>query len=176
MDAVKTTPFDSRTKVGGHPVHPMLVTYPIALITLAVVTDVVHFTTGERRWTDFSTWLLVFGLGGGVIAAGAGWLEWLGLPKGSRAKTIGLYHAGVNNAALALAGVSLLLRVLDDNETGVLPFLLLLVSVGAIGAGGYLGGELIYKLGVAVDREAFEAVTRHEVQPETVRPGRIVGG
>ncbi len=176
MDSMKTTPFDSRTKVGGHPVHPMLVTYPIALITLAVVTDVVHFSTDQGRWADFSVWLLVFGLGGGAIAAGAGWLDWLGLPKGSRAKTIGLYHAGVNNAALLLSGISLLLRVRDDNDTGMLPFLLLLLAVGAIGAGGYLGGELIYKLGVAVDRDAFRAIAVDEVEPESVRPGRIVRG
>ncbi len=176
MQSMKTTPFDSQTKVGGHPVHPMLVIYPIALITLAVVTDIVLFSTDAARWSDFSVWLLVFGIGGGAIAAGAGWLDWLGLPKGSRAKTIGLYHAGVNNAALLLAGISLLLRVLDDNETSLLRFLLLLLAVGAIGIGGYLGGELIYKLGVAVDRQAFDAASAQTTELETVRPGRIVRG
>jgi len=176
MQAAKTTPFDSQTKAGGHPVHPMLVVFPIALITLAVVTDVVHFATDKARWADFSVWLLVFGLGGGAVAAGTGWIDWLGLPKETRAKTVGLYHAGVNNLALLLAGISLLLRVLDDNETGILPFLLVLLSVGAIGVGGYLGGELIYKLGVAIDREAFEAVEAHDVDSGSVRPSRIVRG
>ena len=176
MQAMKTTPFDSQSKVGGHPVHPTLVVFPIALITLAVVTDLVFFSTDGKRWADFTVWLLVFGIGGGGVAAGVGWIDWLGLPKGSRAKSVGLYHAAVNNVALILAAVSLLLRVLDDNDTGVLPFLALLLSVGAIFAGGYLGGELVYKLGVAVDREAFAAVEEQEANPGTVRPSRVVRG
>jgi len=146
---------ETRFKLLGHPVHPMLIVYPLGLLSAAVIFDVLYLATGNGDLATFSFWALAAGLVGGLAAALFGLIDWLGLPDGTRAKRIGALHGGGNLLVVALFAVSFLLRL---NNPQYLPDTLPLI-VGLLGAGvalvtAWLGGELVYRLRVAVDDDA----------------------
>lgn len=144
---------ESRAKLLGHPLHQMLIVFPLGLLVTAVVFDgIYHFGGHDPRWAWVSYWMIVAGLIGGVIAAIPGWIDWFAIPSGTRAKSIGLVH-GLGNAigVLGLYGASWLLRM-DSPESP--SNLALLLSLGGLVVGAvtsWLGGELVDRLGVGVD-------------------------
>src|SRR4051794_35684824 len=83
---------ESRAKLLGHPVHPMLVGFPLGLFTTAAVFDVVHIATGAPRWGYVAFWLVSAGLVGAVAALATGIVDWLAIPNATRAKRVGLWH------------------------------------------------------------------------------------
>jgi len=146
---------ESRIKVLGHPVHPMLIVYPLGLLSSAVVFDIVYLATSNADLATFSFWALAAGLLGGLAAAIFGLIDWLAIPKGTRAKRIGAFHGAGNLIVLVLFAVSFLMRIdravyLPD----VLPFLVAFVGAGIALVTAWLGGELVYRLRVAVDDDA----------------------
>ncbi len=98
---------------------------------------------------------MVVGLIGGLAAAIFGVIDWLAIPKSTRAKRIGGLHGAGNLAVVALFGLSLLTRwstpaYLPDT----LPMILGLLGGGLALVTAWLGGELVYRLRVAVDDDA----------------------
>ena len=61
-----------RTEGGAHPLLTLLVSFPIACLSFALLTDAIYVQTANVLWVDFSAWLLAIGLLGGVLAALAG--------------------------------------------------------------------------------------------------------
>jgi uncharacterized membrane protein len=140
----------SRVTAMGHPIHPILVPFPIGLLTTSVIFDVVHLLTGATRWAEISFWMIAVGVVGGLLAAVFGLIDWTGIPSGTRAKAIGLGHGLSNVVMVALFAVSWLLRSGDPGDPGVLPIVLSFVGVGLVSLGGYLGGELVFRMGIGV--------------------------
>jgi uncharacterized membrane protein len=146
---------ESRIKLVGHPVHPMLIVYPLGLLSSAVVFDVLYLATANPDLATFSFWALAAGLVGGLAAAIFGLIDWLAIPKGTRAKRIGAFHGGGNLVVVLLFALSFLMRVdRADYLPDILPFLIALVGAGIALVTAWLGGELVYRLRVAVDDEA----------------------
>lgn len=85
---------ESRIKVLGHPVHPMLIVFPLGLLATAVIFDVLNLATSKADLATFSFWAVAAGLVGGLLAAMFGLIDWLAIPKGTRAKRIGAFHGG----------------------------------------------------------------------------------
>lgn len=146
---------ESRIKLLGHPVHPMLIVYPLGLLSMAVIFDILYVVTGNGDLATFSFWALAAGLIGGLAAAIFGLIDWLGIPKETRAKRIGAFHGVGNLVVVGFFAVSFLLRV---NSAQYLPDTLPLI-LGLVGAAialvtAWLGGELVYRLRVAVDDDA----------------------
>jgi uncharacterized membrane protein len=146
---------ESRIKLVGHPVHPMLIVFPLGLLATAAIFDVFYVVTGDTDLSTFSFWALIAGLVGGLIAAIFGLIDWLGIPTGTRAKRIGAFHGGGNLVVVALFALSLLTRwsrpgYLPD----LLPMILGLVGVGVALVTAWLGGELVFRLRVGVDDDA----------------------
>jgi len=146
---------ESRIKVAGHPVHPMLIVFPLGLLSTAVIFDIAYALTGNADLSVFSFWALVAGLVGGLLAAIFGLVDWLAIPSGTRAKRIGAMHGGGNLVVVVLFFLSLLTRLSDN---AYLPNVVPLV-LGVLGAllavfTAWLGGELVYRLRVAVDDDA----------------------
>src|SRR5438477_9955181 len=86
----------------GHPVHPMLIVFPLGLLPAAVACDVVFLIRGGALWAHMAYWLIVGGILSGLVAAICGFADWLGWENGTRAKRLGLCHAGVMDTVLAL--------------------------------------------------------------------------
>jgi uncharacterized membrane protein len=142
---------ESRAKLFGHPIHPMLIPLPLGLLTGAVAFDVLHRITGNGTWGTVAAATMAAGLIGGVLAAPFGLIDWLAIPDGTRAKRIGALHGLGNVVVLVLFAVSWWLRRDQPTATDMLPFVLALAGLAVAVATGWLGGELVDRLGVGVD-------------------------
>ncbi|MEH1016160.1 DUF2231 domain-containing protein [Micromonospora sp. CPCC 206060] len=146
---------ESRLKVLGHPVHPMLVMFPVGLFVTAVLFDVVDVAGGPDVLGEVAYWNLTVGLIGGLLAAVAGSFDLFAVPSGTRAKRVGLTHALTNLAVVLLFAAVWAVRMnADSRQTGGALLAIELVAVAALGVSAWLGGELVDRLGVGVDREA----------------------
>jgi uncharacterized membrane protein len=143
---------ESRAQLAGHAIHPMLIVFPLGLLSMAVVFDILSLATGAASLATAAFWNIIAGVVTGLVAAVFGLWDWLAIPSSTRAKRIGLLHGGGNFIVVAFFTVSVLLRWADPAHlpTGV-TFILELVAVGLALVTGWLGGELVERLGVGVD-------------------------
>jgi uncharacterized membrane protein len=74
-------------KLLGHPIHPMVIVFPLGLLATAVAFDIVGLAQADRSWFLISFWMIAAGIIGGLLAVVFGLLDWLGIPSGTRAKT-----------------------------------------------------------------------------------------
>ena len=143
---------ESRAKLFGHPIHPMLIVFPLGLLATAVIFDIVYLATGNTAFATVAFWDIAGGVIGGLAAAVFGLWDWLHIPGGTRAKRIGLLHGIGNVVVVALFAVSWLLRWSGPAHLpGTPAFILGLVAAALATATGWLGGELVDRLGVGVD-------------------------
>lgn len=141
-------------KLLGHHVHPMLIVFPLGLLSASVVFDWVFYASGTSAFAVVSFWLIVAGILGGLLAAIFGFIDWLAIPSNTRAKNIGAIHGIVNFITLVVFAVSLYFRA---GRAADPPFVALLISVGGAAlalVGGWLGGELVERLGIGVHEGA----------------------
>jgi uncharacterized membrane protein len=138
----------------GHPIHPILIVFPLGLFPVASIFDIIYLCTDNGHWADVSYWIIAAGVIGALVAAVFGFVDWLGIPAGTRAKYIGLIH-GISNLIVALLFIlSWLMRRPGPTTPSLLAILLGWIGVGIALFAGWLGGELVYRLKVAVDEGA----------------------
>lgn len=140
----------SSARIGGHPIHPMLVPFPIACFAGTLVTDITYWRTADMMWADFSAWLLAVGVVIGVVAAIAGLSDFLGSRR-VRAPSAAWIHMIGNVLVLALA-ISNLMVHSRDAWTSVVPTGLTLsaVTVLVLLVTGLMGWALVYRYRVGV--------------------------
>jgi uncharacterized membrane protein len=142
---------ESRAKVAGHPLHQMLIAFPLGLLGTAAVFDGIGKATGNHRWSEAGQYMIGAGVASGAVAAVPGLIDFLAIPVGTRAKKIGLVHGLGNAAVLGLFAASWAKRRDNpgnpDNTAVALSFGGLALSAVT----GWLGGELVDRLGVGVD-------------------------
>ena len=159
---------ESRVKLAGHPVHPMLIVFPLGLLTTAVVFDIIYLVSGATHWTLASFYMIAAGVIGGLAAAVPGAVDWWAIPRGTRAKRIGLLHGVGNVIVLALFILSWLLRQPAPATPPTGAIVAGLVGVVLAAFTGWLGGELVNRLGVGVDAGAhLDAPSSLTSQPAT---------
>lgn len=137
-------------KILGHHIHPIMIVFPLGLLSTAVIFEIVYYATGTRTFYDVTYWMLLSGLIGGLVAALFGWIDWAAIPSGTRAKTVGLIHGSTNAAALVLFAVSWYLRTGPTAEPSTLASILAFGGFALAAVGGWLGGELVERLGIGV--------------------------
>ena len=143
----------SKASIGGHPIHPILIPFPIALWSTSFAVDLCFYFWRFPILLVISKFLIAVGCVGAIAAAVPGIIDWLAI-KDPQVSKIANWHARLNIIALVVFAVSLYLRM----QTGshwvgkhlTIPFLLSLLGVVLIGISGWLGGELAYKYGVGV--------------------------
>ena len=146
---------ESRVKLFGHPIHPMLIVLPLGLLATALIFDILYLITGNGALATVAFWNILAGIIGGLLAAVFGLIDWLAIPGGTRAKQVGLLHGVGNVVVVGLFAVSWLLRLnTAGNVPDTLPLILELVAVALALVTGWLGGELVDRLGVGVDEGA----------------------
>jgi len=143
---------EARAKLFGHPVHQMLIVLPLGILTGVVIFDIIHLLAGGAQWALIAYWLIPVGVAGGLLAALFGFADWTKIPAGTRAKRVGALHGVGNVAVVLLFAVSWLLRRGPGiSDPGVVPVVLSLAGGGLSMLTGWLGGELVDRLGVGVD-------------------------
>ncbi len=146
---------ESKAKIAGHAVHPMLIVLPLGLLATAVVFDIIRAVTDQTDFAVASFYMVAAGIIGGLLAALFGLIDWLAIPAGTRAKRIGALHGIGNVVVVALFAVSWLLRRGEDGHvpTSLAFWLGVVAAVLALGT-AWAGGELVERLGVGVDEGA----------------------
>lgn len=143
----------STARIGGHPIHPMLVPFPIVCFVGTLVTDIAYAVTADMQWANFSAWLLTAGLVISIFVVIAGLIDALG-----DRRILGLRPAWIhvlgNVAALALAILNAFVHT-RDAYTSVVPegLLLSLLVVLILLVTGWNGWDMVYRHGVGLDRE-----------------------
>jgi uncharacterized membrane protein len=145
---------ESKAKLLGHAVHQMLIVFPVGLLATAVVFDVIHLSSNRPELAAVAWWMIVAGLVGGAVAAPFGLIDWLAIPSGTRAKTIGAMHGGGNVVMLGLFLASALLRGGPDTPPPVLALVLSFAGAALATVTAWLGGELVTRLGIGVYGDA----------------------
>lgn len=145
----------TRARVLGHPIHQMLVPIPLGLYIVAAGLDIAQRITGAAWIPNVTFWNIVVGVGSALVAAVFGFIDWTGIPSNTRAKRIGAVHGIGNVVVTGLFFTAAYLR--NDNRSMPPPTSAFALEVVALGLGavtGWLGGELVNRLGVGVDEGA----------------------
>jgi len=141
---------ESRAKLFGHAIHPILIVFPLGLLGTSVVFDVIYLIWGSGLMAQVSFWMMTAGIIGGILAAPFGLIDWIAVPSGTRAKTIGAAHGITNVVVLLLFVASWGMRSDLPEQPETLASILSFVGFLAALLGGWLGGELVERLGVGV--------------------------
>jgi uncharacterized membrane protein len=161
---------ESRTKILGHPVHPMLVVFPLGLLGTSVVFDLLRLMTGTGYWSEIAFWMIAAGVVSGLISAPFGFIDWLAIPSGTRASRIGFLHGVGNLFVLMLFALSWWLRWESPAAPVFAASALSLAGLILAMITGWLGGELVDRLGVGVDDGA------HVDAPSSLSTRRVIRG
>ncbi|MFE1743708.1 DUF2231 domain-containing protein [Coleofasciculus sp. H7-2] len=140
----------STVAIAGHPLHPLIVTFPIAFLTTAAAADLAYWWTKDLFWAQASIWLIGIGLASGVLAALTGMMDFLRIER-VRKRSAGWAHMVLNVAALGLTIANFALRW-GNTSGAIVPTGLTISIIVAIllGLSGWYGAELIYRHKVAV--------------------------
>jgi uncharacterized membrane protein len=142
---------ESRAKLLGHAIHPILIVFPLGLLSTGVIFDVIYLIWGNPVMATVAFWMIVAGIIGGLIAALPGWIDWFAIPSGTRAKSVGLIHGAGNVLVLLLFIGSWWLRHDAPERPEMLALIISFAGAGISLLTGWLGGELVERLGVSVD-------------------------
>ena len=143
----------SPASIMGHPIHPMLIPFPIALWVFSLVGDLIYLRGGNPVWEWVAFYTLAGGIVGALLSAVFGIIDYFGI-KDRKASSIAAWHARINVLALLIFAGSFYLRTTGGsglvNRSLTIPVALSVVGVILITISGWLGGELVFKHGVAV--------------------------
>jgi uncharacterized membrane protein len=144
----------STATIGGHPIHPMLIPFPITCLVGAFVTDLLFLHFGSDGFANTSKWLLAFGIATALLAATFGLIDFMG---DDRIRRLGhaLQHMIANVAAVVVAAINLAIRLGDETaNVASLGVYLSGVTVLILLFSGWRGGDLVYHhhIGMIDDR------------------------
>lgn len=161
---------ESRAKFAGHAIHPMLIVFPLGLLSTSVIFDVINLATQRPKFSEAAYYMIPAGVVSGLVAGVFGLIDWTAIPKGTRAKRIGLLHAIGNAAVLGLFAGSWLLRQKDPSHPTKGALILALGGTGLAMVTGWLGGELVEQLGISINPSANVNAPSSLKKPHPRRP------
>ena len=176
MATLDLEPAPSKAAIGGHPLHPLLVTLPVGSLVLLLVTDIAGRATSNPFWSQASYWLAIAGLVTGVLAALAGFIDFASRPQIRRLSIAWVHFVG-NGVAMLLTLWNILLRRPDPvAPVADLEFALSLVVVLILLVTGWLGGEMVFRhrigLAESVAGGARLRPAHRDRRPEGVQPSQ----
>lgn len=141
----------STAKIGGHPIHPMLIPFPITCLVATFVTDLLYLHFGAEGFANASKWLLAFGILTALAAAAIGLVDFMGDDR-IRRLSHALQHMIANVAAVVVAIINLVVRLNDEaGQIQSLGVYLSGATVLILLFSGWRGGDLVYKHGVGMN-------------------------
>jgi uncharacterized membrane protein len=155
----------SRLTFAGHPLHPMVVGFPIALYVTGFVCDVLFALLHDVFWANMAFWSIVFGVITNLGAAATGLPDFLAiLHERSDARRVANSHLVFGISLLIVQSLNAAIHAAGDPSSGRSAALALIVDVialGLVGIQGWYGGELVYRYRIGV------------AEPENPAPGGI---
>lgn len=150
----------ARATIAGHPIHQIMIPLPLGALIVGTIFDGIVALGGPSELSIAAFWTTAAGVVFGLLAALFGIIDWTAIPKGTRARAIGLVHAAVNVGALSLYATAVALRF-DAPLYTATPWVLGLELSGfaLAGLGGYFGGELVVRHGIGVFEDASPEAT-----------------
>lgn len=145
---------ESKAKLVGHPIHQMLVVFPLGLLATAVAFDWIAVWRNNPEFFQAAFYMIGAGVIGGLAAALFGLIDWLAIPAGTRANAIGAWHGLGNVIVVLLFAGSWMLRWNAPAAPDDLAMTLALIGAAVALITGWLGGELIDRMGVGIDEGA----------------------
>lgn len=142
---------ESKAKLFGHPIHQMLVVFPLGVLAMSLVFDLIGRIAGWPKMHEAAFYMIAAGVISGLLAAVFGLIDFLAIPSGTRAKKIGLLHGGGNVVVVVIFAVSWFLRRDDPAGPELLAIILSAAAAALATITGWLGGELVDRLGVGID-------------------------
>jgi uncharacterized membrane protein len=140
----------AKLNLAGHPLHSIVNDSVIALLPFALTMDVLHATSQEDSYADAAYYGLVGVIGGALVSAASGALDYLSIPSGSQAKRTANAHALMNVLTLAASAGSLVARGNNPRRPGAWALPLCATANVLMVAGAWYGGHLVFDLGVRV--------------------------
>lgn len=141
----------TRLRIAGHPIHPALVHFPVALWPTSLLGDVVGLWGGDPLWWQLSFWCLALGLIAALPAIAAGLLDYASLPNDHPALGTANAHLLIMSGATTVFLVSLLVRAgpaAAPPPSSMVALSFSLVGMALLLVGAWLGGALVYRHGV----------------------------
>ncbi len=139
----------STAQIGGHPIHPMFIPFPITCLVGAFVTDLLFLQTGDSGFARASQWLIGFGIGTAALAAVFGLIDFMGDDR-IRRLGVAIQHMLANVAAVVVSIINFVTRLNDPTDITSLGVYLSGAVVLILLYSGWLGGHLVYRHRVAV--------------------------
>ncbi|MEG4916005.1 DUF2231 domain-containing protein [Microcoleus sp. B7-D4] len=140
----------STLSIAGHPIHPIIVIFPVAFLVGAAGTDIGYWLTSDPFWARASVWLMGVGFAAGILAAITGFLDFFKV-KRVRDRSAGWLHMGGNVAVMVLTLINLVLRQGNPAEPIVYTGLAISIVVATLlGITGWFGGELSFRHKIGV--------------------------
>jgi uncharacterized membrane protein len=140
----------STAKIGGHPIHPMLIPFPIVCFILTLVADIFFLNTHDHPWATASRILLAIGLVMAALAAIAGLTDFFGDDR-IRRSSDAVKHMLANVTAVILELINFFLRWHNDAAIGKIGVYLSVIVVLILVYSGWKGGDLVYRHGIGVN-------------------------
>jgi len=139
----------STAKIGDHPIHPMLIPFPIVCFIGVLVTDIVFLSNHDAGWATASRYLLAIGLVMAALAAVAGLTDFMGDDR-IRGSSDALKHMLANVTAVVLEIVNFFVRLNNNDAIGKMGVYLSVIVVLILVYSGWKGGDLVYRHGIGV--------------------------
>jgi uncharacterized membrane protein len=135
-----------RARILGHPVHQILIVFPLGLLATSFFFDLAWLAKGSEQLAIVSWWMIFAGVVGGGAASIFGLIDWLAIPRGTRARRVGAWHGGAFLIVAALFAGSWILRrdAPAHPESAALTLSALGVLLTVVT--GWLGGELAERM------------------------------
>jgi uncharacterized membrane protein len=140
----------------NHPIHPMLIVFPIGLWIFSLVCDLVRLAgASSAAWATVAFFSMIGGFIGALCAAVPGFIDLLYYKGGAPpVKKIALTHMTINLTAVVLYAINIGLRARDPvaaDSAMSLPLVLSIIGVALIFVSGWLGGQMVHVYGVGVE-------------------------
>jgi len=132
----------------GHPIHPMLVPFPIAFFVGALISDIISHWGDPIFWPRMSVVLIGLGIVGALLAAVFGFIDYLTAPLSEGAKKTATTHLTLNLIVVVIFVIAFFVRFGDATST--IGYVLTVLGILVLFVSGYLGGKLVFEGGVGM--------------------------
>jgi uncharacterized membrane protein len=143
---------ESTARIAGHPIHPMLIPYPFALLTSAMGFDVIARLSGRRQFHQTASHLNTAGIFAALIAAVPGIVDYFGsVPSGTAAKRDATWHAALNLSGLGLFTLARARRG-EGGHAGTDVVGVEVLATAIMSVAGLLGSSLVYQHHIGMEQ------------------------